>query len=59
MSFASYSFDNKTAWYGIALSCFYIASRVTHKQEGHDGPEIAHLYIGPWAKANFKTGAFI
>jgi hypothetical protein len=24
------------------------------KQEGHDGPEIAHLYIGPWAKANFK-----
>jgi hypothetical protein len=29
------------------------------KQEGHDGPGIAHLYIGPWAKANFKPGAFI
>jgi hypothetical protein len=29
------------------------------KQEGHDGPEIAHLYIGPWANANFKPGTFI
>jgi hypothetical protein len=29
------------------------------KQEGHDGPEITHLYIGPWAKANLKPGAFI
>jgi hypothetical protein len=28
------------------------------KQEGHDGPVIAHLYIGPWAKANFKPGTF-
>jgi hypothetical protein len=28
------------------------------KQEDHDGPEIAHLYIGPWANANFKPGAF-
>jgi hypothetical protein len=26
------------------------------KQEGHDGPEIAHLFIGPWAKGNFKPG---
>jgi hypothetical protein len=30
-----------------------------NKQEGHDGPEIAHLYTGPWVKANFKPGAFI
>jgi hypothetical protein len=28
-------------------------------QEGHDGPEIAHLYIGPRGGANFKPGAFI
>jgi hypothetical protein len=28
-------------------------------QEDHDGPEIAHLYKGLWAKANFKPGAFI
>jgi hypothetical protein len=29
-----------------------------YKQEGHDGPEIAHLYIGPWANANFKPGTW-
>jgi hypothetical protein len=29
------------------------------KQEGHDGPEIAHLYIGPRGGANFNPGAFI
>jgi hypothetical protein len=29
------------------------------KQEGHDGPEIAHLYIGPLGGANFNQGAFI
>jgi hypothetical protein len=28
------------------------------KQDGHDGPEIAHLYIGPWDGANFNPGAF-
>jgi hypothetical protein len=29
------------------------------EQESNDGPEILHLYIGPWAKANFEPGAFI
>jgi hypothetical protein len=29
------------------------------KQEGHDGPEVAHLYIGPRSGASLKPGAFI
>jgi hypothetical protein len=29
-----------------------------YKQEDHDGPEIAHLYIGHWGGANFNPGAF-
>jgi hypothetical protein len=32
---------------------------INPRQEGYDGPEIANLYIGPWAKANLKPGAFI
>jgi hypothetical protein len=27
-------------------------------QEGHDGPEIAHLYIGPRGGDNIIPGAF-
>jgi hypothetical protein len=27
----------------------------TFKQEGHDGPEVAHLYIGPQNEASLKT----
>jgi hypothetical protein len=33
--------------------------KINYKQDDHDGPEIAHLYIGPWANANFKPGTFI
>jgi hypothetical protein len=29
------------------------------KQEGHDGPEVAHLYIGPWSRASLNPRAFI
>jgi hypothetical protein len=29
------------------------------KQEGHDGPEVAHLYIGPRNGASLNPGAFI
>jgi hypothetical protein len=28
------------------------------QQEGHDGPEISHLYKGPLGAANFNPGAF-
>jgi hypothetical protein len=28
------------------------------KQEGHDDPETAHLYIGPWGGANLTQGLF-
>jgi hypothetical protein len=30
-----------------------------HTQEGHDGPEIVYLYIGPWGGANFNPGFFL
>jgi hypothetical protein len=30
-----------------------------NKQEGHDGPEVAHLYIGPWSRASLNPRAFI
>jgi hypothetical protein len=33
--------------------------KTANKQQGHDGPEIAHLYIGPWGGANIHPGAFI
>jgi hypothetical protein len=29
------------------------------KEEGHDGPEIAHLYIDHGGRVNFNPGAFI
>jgi hypothetical protein len=43
---------------------FFWAYRKQHKiafvkQEGHDDPEITHLYIGLWAMANFKPVALI
>jgi hypothetical protein len=28
-------------------------------QEGHDGPELTHLYIGHWGGANFNPGTFL
>jgi hypothetical protein len=28
-------------------------------KRGHDGPEFAHLYIGPRSRANFNPGAYI
>jgi hypothetical protein len=28
------------------------------KQEGHDGPEVAHLYIGPPERGQFKPQGF-
>jgi hypothetical protein len=30
-----------------------------NKQEGHDGPEVAHLYIGPRSGASLNPRAFI
>jgi hypothetical protein len=36
----------------ICYKCIYI-------QEGHNGPEIAHLYKGPWGVANFNQWAFL
>jgi hypothetical protein len=37
---------------------------INNKQEGHDGPEVAHLYIGPptptpTLQGQFNPGAFI
>jgi hypothetical protein len=29
------------------------------KQEGHDGPEVAHLYISPRSRASLNPRAFI
>jgi hypothetical protein len=29
------------------------------KQEGHDGPKVAHLYIGPRSGASLNPRAFI
>jgi hypothetical protein len=45
------------AKYLRVLSFNYI--HVYIKQEGHDGPEVAHLYIGPRSRASLKPGAFI
>jgi hypothetical protein len=45
-----------------------IQSHLTHnctwneekiKQEGHDGPDVAHLYIGPQSGASLNPRAFI
>jgi hypothetical protein len=50
---------NKTR---MLLVCTFFPKSISayiNKQEGHDGPEIAHLYIGNWAKVNLKPGAFI
>jgi hypothetical protein len=33
--------------------------KLIYKQEGHDGPEVAHLYIGPWSGASLTPRAFI
>jgi hypothetical protein len=30
--------------------------KAVEKQEGHDGPEIAHLYIGPWPMQILNQG---
>jgi hypothetical protein len=30
-----------------------------NKQEGHDGPELVHLYIGPRSGASLNPRAFI
>jgi hypothetical protein len=35
---------------------FYITC---YKQEGHDGPEVAHLYISPRSRASLNPRAFI
>jgi hypothetical protein len=35
-----------------------IATNKLIKQEGHDGPEIAHLYIGPWEGLILTQGLF-
>jgi hypothetical protein len=29
-----------------------------NKQEGHDGPEVAHLYIGPPERGQFEPQGF-
>jgi hypothetical protein len=43
---------------GVDLFCIMISSK---RQEGHDGPEVANLYIGlpPPGRANFSPRAFI
>jgi hypothetical protein len=33
--------------------------RDDQEQEGHDGPEVAHLYIGPRNGASLNPRAFI
>jgi hypothetical protein len=35
------------------------ANNFVYKQEGHDGPEVAHLYIGPRSWASLNPRAFI
>jgi hypothetical protein len=42
------------------LKPFYLISDYEKsKQEGHDGPEVAHLYIGPRSRASLNPRAFI
>jgi hypothetical protein len=32
---------------------------LVYEQEGHDGPEVAHLYIGPQSGTSLNPRAFI
>jgi hypothetical protein len=36
----------------------FFFSEYSIKQEGHDGPEVAHLYIGPWSEASLNPQGF-
>jgi hypothetical protein len=45
-------------WKGIRGYEAYI-SQIRRKQEGHDGPEVAHLYKGPQSGASLNPRAFI
>jgi hypothetical protein len=36
-----------------------MANNDKQKQEGHDGPGVAHLYIGPQGGASLNQRAFI
>jgi hypothetical protein len=43
---------------GIIIQIKFVFRQI--KQEGHDGPEVAHLYIAPpHPRANFYPRAFI
>jgi hypothetical protein len=37
----------------------YENNQINKEQEGHDGPEVAHLYIGPRSGASLNPRAFI
>jgi hypothetical protein len=41
------------------MTVLHVGDSDTLKQEGHDGPEVAHLYIGLRSGASLNTRAFI
>jgi hypothetical protein len=41
------------------MSIDHICTQISTKQEGHDCPEVAHLYVGPRSGASLNPRAFI
>jgi hypothetical protein len=43
----------------LKYKTFFFEIKQFAKQEGHDGPGVAHLYIGPQGGASLNQRAFI
>jgi hypothetical protein len=46
-------------WYYFMFLKEFAVKPIIVKQEGHDGPEVAHLYIGPQSGTILNPRAFI
>jgi hypothetical protein len=51
--------SGKICWLFYFLFKTFHAQVQVMQQEGHDGSEIAHLYIGHQSGANFNTGFYL
>jgi hypothetical protein len=45
---------NKSVAHTYTILRLILISRSLFKQEDHDGPEIAHMYVGPMVGANYN-----
>jgi hypothetical protein len=43
----------------ITIATIFFPPMKNLKQEGHDGPEVAHLYIGPQSGVSLNPRAFV